>query len=139
MWKSQPTDVFKGKLIRLTKNRPKEMENVIRNLSTYFAALDEGVNPIQIQVRFRFVHNERNGIYAVDQRGGPKNLAETRLYLFPHVPSETLYLLTIGDKNSQPRDINDCRAMVKEIKTSEETRNERASEPEPTEDESEIQ
>jgi len=139
MWKSQPTDVFKRKAKRAAKDCPKEIEYALRNLNTYLAALDEGVNPIQIQERFRFVHNERNGIYAVDQKGGPKNLAEIRLYLFPHAPSETLYLLTIGDKNSQPRDINDCRAMVKEIKTSEETRNERASEPEPTEDESEIQ
>ena len=137
MWESQPTDVFKRKLEWYTKKRPKELEWALRNLNTYLGQLDEGVNPLQI-VKLRFVHNEHNGIYAVDQKGGPKNLAEIRLYLFPHVPSKTLHLLTIGDKNSQSRDINDCRAMVKEINTSEEKRNERASEPEPPEDESQI-
>ncbi len=116
---------------------PKKLEWVLRNLTTYLSQLDEGVNPLQI-VKLRFVHNEVDGIYAVDQKGGPKNLAEIRLYLFPHVPSKTLHLLTIGDKNSQSRDINDCRAMVKKIHTREETRNERASKPEPPEDESSI-
>ena len=71
-------------------------------------------------------------------QAGKLNLAEIRLYLFPHVPSKTLHLLTIGDKNSQSRDINVCRDMVKEINTREEKRNERASEPEPPENESSI-
>ena len=138
MWESQPTDVFERKLKRAAKDRPKEIECALRNLNTYLATLDEGVNPIQIKERFRFVHNEGNGIYAVDQKGGAKNLAEIRLYLFPHLPSKTLHLLTIGDKNSQSRDINVCRDMVKEINTREEKRNERASEPEPPENESSI-
>ena len=137
MWESQPTDVFGRELKRHTKKRPKELEWVLRNLNTYLGQLDDGVNPLQI-VKLRFVHNEANGIYAIDQKGGPKNLAEIRLYLFPHMPSKTLHLLTIGDKNSQSRDINDCRAMVKEINTREERQNERASEPEPPEDESSI-
>lgn len=137
MWESQPNDVFERALKWHTKKRPKELEWVLRNLNTYLAQLDEGVKPLQI-VKLRFVHNEVDGIYAVDQKGGPKNLAEIRLYLFPHVPSKTLHLLTIGDKNSQSRDINECRAMVKEIHTREETRYERTSEPEPPEDESSI-
>lgn len=138
MWESQPTDVFERKVKRAAKDRPKEVAYVNKNLQTYFVALVDGVNPMQIVKAYSFVHNERNGIYAIDQKGGPKNLAEIRLYLFPHVPSKTLYLLTIGDKNSQSRDINECRDMVEEINTREEKRNERASEPEPPENESSI-
>ncbi len=138
MWESEETSGFEAKAKKYTKNHPKEMAYVFQHLKTYFQALCEGTQPIQIKERFRFVHNERNGIYAVDQRGGAKNLAEIRLYFFPHVPSKTLYLLTIGDKNSQSRDINECRDMVKEINTREEKRNERASEPEPPENESSI-
>jgi hypothetical protein len=119
MWVRFPTDTFERRLKRYVKDRPNEMLFVLRNLSTYETALREGVNPIQIQEGNRFVHNERNGIYAVDQKGAPKNAKQIRLYLFPHLPTKTLYLLTVGDKNSQQRDIVDCRQMIQDIATRE--------------------
>jgi hypothetical protein len=43
-------------------------------------------------------------------------LAATRLYVYPDVEAETLYLLTLGDKSTQADDIQDCKQFVKQIK-----------------------
>lgn len=136
MWTRFPTASFERKLKRYVKDRPNEMVFVLRNLNTYETALREGVNPIQILAGYRFVHNERTGIYAVDQKGAAKNATQIRLYVYPHMPTKTLYLLTVGDKSSQQRDIGDCRQMISDIATREESHeqanppNEDKSEPE---------
>jgi hypothetical protein len=51
-------------------------------------------------------------VVAIDQKGEGKNLAQTRLYVFPDLETETLYLITLGDKQSQKADIAACRTFV---------------------------
>jgi hypothetical protein len=64
---------------------------------------------------YGFLHSEPSGVIAIDQTGGRKVKA-TRLYVYPDVETETLYLLTLGDKSTQDDDIQDCRRFVKQIK-----------------------
>ena len=42
-------------------------------------------------------------------------MAATRLYVYPDPATETLYLLLLGDKESQREDIQDCKRFVKQI------------------------
>jgi hypothetical protein len=70
-----------------------------------------------LQVKLGFVHDEPDGIKAIDQRGVLKmKLRESRLYVFPEVLGKILYLLTIGDKRSQGEDIQFCREYVRSLK-----------------------
>jgi hypothetical protein len=64
-----------------------------------------------------YIHDEGKGIRAIDQRGGAKGkLRQTRLYLYPDVDSKVLYLVTIGDKNSQKADVKLSADFVVQLK-----------------------
>src|SRR5262249_42670877 len=83
---------------------------VLDNLDTYFKALEAGTNPLQI--KHGFMHQEPLGVVAIDQKGGGKDLAQTRLYVYPDTETETLFVITLGDKRSQKNDIATCRAFI---------------------------
>ena len=101
------------------KKRPNELCAILGNLDTYFEALKMIGNPLQ--VKSGFIHDEPDGVKAIDQRGGKQKvkLQQTRLYLYPNVSEQKLYLLAIGDKTTQRGDIQFCRERVKEIKQDE--------------------
>ena len=62
------------------------------------------------------MHNEPLGVVAIDQKGGGRNLAETRLYVYADVTTETLHVITLGDKRSQKNDIATCQTFVNELR-----------------------
>ena len=70
-------------------------------ISTRFmSALIAGAKPQQIKAGY--IHPEPRGILAIDQKGGPGKLQQTRPYIFPDEPdSEILWLLAIGGKNER--------------------------------------
>jgi hypothetical protein len=114
MWTLRPTETYETRFKQAHKQYPRELASALVNLTTYHRALCSGMNPLNAS--FRFLHPEASGAYAIDQRGGSGKLAQLRLYIFPDVRTKTLWLLTIGDKNTQRRrDIQDCRDLVKAI------------------------
>jgi len=115
-WNLEPTNKYTGNRKRFEKKCPNELKAMDSNLDKYFAALNAVDNPLQVKAGF--IHNESDGIKAIDQKGGGQKvkLQQTRLYMFPHVETKTLYLLAIGDKNNQKDDINCCRDFVRMFK-----------------------
>ncbi len=89
---------------------------VLDNLETYYDVLKDGKDPLQI--KFGFIHHEPRGIKAIDQKGVIKKfkLKETRLYIFADNLEQILYVLSIGDKHSQKRDIKEAVKTVDKIK-----------------------
>ena len=87
---------------------------MLKNLATYFAALQCGNKPLQI--KYGFIHPEPLGVVALDQSKGGKNLAQTRLYLYPDTDDEILHLITLGDKDSQKDDIKASREYVTQLR-----------------------
>ncbi len=61
------------------------------------------------------MHSESHGVWAIDQKGGGKNLAETRLYIYPDSHVKILHLITFGDKSSQPEDVHFCTEYVEAL------------------------
>lgn len=112
-WLIEPTETYQCKHEHYEKKHPNELAAAEGNLDTYFRTLKNGVNPLQIKEGF--IHHEPDGIKAIDQKGSRQKikLQETRLYIYPDVPTKTLFLLTIGDKQTQRNDINFCREYVK--------------------------
>lgn len=115
-WNIEETENFIRDYKLYEKKHPCELAAVLGNLDTYFETLKRLGHPFQIQAGF--IHHEPDGIKALDQKGGGKKvkLAQTRLYVYPDVKSKQLYLLAIGDKTSQKRDIQACRGIVKNLK-----------------------
>jgi hypothetical protein len=114
MWKLEATAEYERRHKRYVKDHPRELQAVLDNLDTYFQSLQAGVKPLQI--RHGFMHHEPLGVVALDQKGGGRNLAQTRLYVYPDPESETLHVITLGDKRSQPDDIATCRTFVSELR-----------------------
>ena len=117
-WKMESTEKYLCKYKEYSKDHLRELAAMIDNLKTYFNSLSNGVNPLQMNDGF--IHNERQGIYAIDQKGGGQKmkLQQTRLYIYPDVSSKKLFLLTIGDKHSQNKqDIPFCKEFVKDLRS----------------------
>jgi len=113
MWELQPTDEYARRHKRFAKDRPRELQAALDNLDTYVQCLAKGTKPMQI--RFRFVRSEPQGIFAISEQGGGANLAPIRMYVVPDLGTETLHLITIGDKKSQRGDIQFSKEYTKEL------------------------
>ncbi len=125
MWKIVSTDDYQRRHKRYEKNHPRELRAVLDNLDTYFKSLEGGVKPLQI--RHGFMHGEPLGVVAIDQKGGGKNLAQSRLYVYPETETETLHVITLGDKQSQKADIATCQVFVTERRKEREDTDEEAN------------
>ena len=110
MWEIKTTDEFERKKKHYEKKHPRELAAVQDNLDTYHKTLNGGVKPKQ--AIFGFIHAEPSDVVAIDQKGGGAKLAQTRLYAYPDVTRNTLYLITLGDKKSQRDDIKICKDFV---------------------------
>lgn len=115
-WLTQQIHRYETDRAHYEKKLPNEPRAMLNNLDTYFGALQECGNPLQ--VTGGFIHKESDGIKAIDQKGGGQKvkLQQARLYVYPDLNTNTLYLLAIGDKTSQRDDINFCRSVVREIR-----------------------
>lgn len=113
MWTVQETDDYERDRRWFARKRPHELAAVVDNAEAYAIALEAGANPLQV-LSFGYVHDERQGLYAVDQKHAAtkRKLAETRLYLYPELETKTLFLLAIGDKNTQRHDVAKCHRFV---------------------------
>lgn len=113
MWTLRLTDEFERRRKRYAKKRGRELRAVRGNLDVFVESLNEGAKPQQ--AKFGFIHPEPLGVLAIDQKGGGKNLAETRLYVFPDEAGRVLYAITLGDKQSQGDDIETCKQFVRDL------------------------
>lgn len=114
MWRQSVTDTFARKVKKWPKKHRRELAAMLANVEGLFTALSSGAKVESL--RFGFVHAEPGGVLAVDQKGGGSGLKETRLYTYPHVASETLYLITVGDKGTQGEDVRYAKAFVDGVK-----------------------
>lgn len=110
MWQLRETEEYGRRLKQFAKKYRRELVAMLDNLDTYLQTLQAGVNPLQI--RHGFTHAESHGAIAIDQKGAEGKPAQTRLYVYPDPDTQTLYLITIGDKKSQRDDNATCRELI---------------------------
>ena len=97
------------------KSNSDELFALFDNLKTYKIFMDQHDNH-QLAVKLGFVHRESAGVVALDQKGCIKKSARAlRMYLFvfKDEKEKTIYVLTIGDKNTQKEDNNWCKGILK--------------------------
>jgi hypothetical protein len=114
MWGILKTDEYERRYKRYDKKKSKELIAVLSNLDIFLMSLRSGRKPKPFA--YGFLHVEPSDVIAIDQTGNEGKVSATRLYVYPDTETETLYLLTIGDKSSQKDDIQNCKRFVKQIK-----------------------
>jgi hypothetical protein len=114
LWAIETNDHFDRENRYYVKKHPAELAAVTKNLDRYFGALNAGAKPQQITSGF--VHPEQSGVKALDESGSKGSLAATRLYIYPDDSTNTLHLITIGDKNSQGKDVQFCKEFVADLR-----------------------
>lgn len=120
MWGLAKADGFENSYKKFARKHDAEANAVMANLETALAVLHE-TNSVQAVRELNFARKETDGILALDSRGANRKksgtkLKATRLYVYAVEIDSTLYLLRIGDKDSQAQDLRTCRKMVRKIK-----------------------
>jgi hypothetical protein len=110
MWQVEITTQWQKDVRHYEKKHPGELAAVLRNLKRYVAQLESAPNPRGVQAGF--LHGEAKGVVAIDQKGGGGNLQETRLYTYADGARKVLYLITVGNKNEQPADVEMSKNFV---------------------------
>lgn len=115
-WQIETTEQYIRDYKNYEKKHREELNAVLNNLDSYFKALNECGSPNLIKTGF--IHNEPMGIKALDQKGGGRKtkLPATRLYVYPNIEEGSLVLLAIGNKQTQGRDIEYCKKIVKGLR-----------------------
>ena len=113
MWQIEATPQWDRDRKWYEKKFPAELAAVLHNLNRYLAQLNAAPNPQAFMAGY--IHPEPHGVAAIDQKGGGKNLQETRLYVFPCVERNVVYIITIGNKDEQASDIQFCSEFVKSL------------------------
>lgn len=90
------------------------MAQMLENIVSYMESLEKHDNPLLL-VQHPFVHRETSGCHAITQYP-LKSVAQTRLYVYAYVSERTVYLLCVGDKNSQQRDNKFCQSFVQSLR-----------------------
>jgi hypothetical protein len=119
MWGLEKASGFESRFKKFSRRHEGEASAALNNLETYLAVLKETDN-LQLANLQPFVHSEPDGIVAIDQRGAlaerkNRRLKATRLYIYAAVVNQTIYLLGIGDKDSQKQDLVTLRRTAKRI------------------------
>lgn len=113
MWTIEPSLQMDKDKHWYAKKRPDELAAVMRNLQRYLMLLEVSRNSKCVQAGY--LHPETMGVMAIDQKGFCGNLQETRLYIYTVDATQTVHLITIGDKDEQHSDIEFCKEFVKSV------------------------
>jgi hypothetical protein len=114
VWEIQKSSFFESRFRHFQKKHPEEAKAVLNNLDTYFKTLCAGVNPVNIAGSF--IHQEPEGLKAIDQKGGKGKMLQSRLYIFPDMVTKILHVISIGTKSDQSGDISECRDYIQPLK-----------------------
>lgn len=106
MWTIETSTKWERDFKHYEKKHPRELAAVLR----YHELLNAAKNPLAVQAGF--LHPEPLGVVAIDQKGGGSGLQETRLYTFAQDDRQILWIITLGNKQSQPGDIRRAKEFV---------------------------
>ncbi len=116
IWEIIPYDQYQRSHKKYVKKNSNVLTALLNNLDTFIELLNSNI-PL-IQIRFGWLHSEPKGVLAITEKGGHgKALKASRLYCYPDKINKILYLITIGDKNSQKNDIKLCTQFIKQLRS----------------------
>ena len=114
-WNFYEIEAYRKRRRHFDKKHQFVLVALFHNLAEVQSIFEFGDNPRNI-VKHPKVRNERHGLYAVDQRGATTKIREARLYFYPDFENQRVYLIYIGFKSEQQKDLRRCHEIVKCIK-----------------------
>lgn len=120
-WEVNIANVSKNVFKKFSKAHKEEYKSVFANLDKVLRNLNAGERIHQFKLGF--LRSEGSGLYRIGQTGITKNSYETRLYIYPEEDLQLVYILGLGGKSSQERDIKNCKNLIKRININTEDRN----------------
>lgn len=112
-WKNHITEAAERQLQKYGRSHSRETISVNTNLKRILVMLGAGARVGTF--RFNFFQSEGDGLYRIGQTG-VQGAKETRLYVYPDEAEATVYVLGIGDKDSQERDIRAAKTAVTDLR-----------------------
>lgn len=113
MWEIEDEYINKKAAKKIEKDHSEEYESCFSNAEKVRNQLNRG-HKLRV-FDFGFLKSEREGVYRIAQTG-VKSAREVRLYVYFDEKNEILYLLHIGLKETQPKDINKAKQKARKIK-----------------------
>ena len=113
VWQLEPTTQWEKDQKWYARKHPAELAAVLRNLDRFLEHLRIAPNSKAIQAGY--LHPEPAGVVAIDQKGGGANLQQTRLYVYADDATQIVYLITIGNKDTQSGDIALAREFAESM------------------------
>lgn len=93
-----------SRLKKFLRNHPDETVMMLSNLDQQLIVLNINGAKSILKMETTHCHREGQGLYAMDQAGG-KGGKESRLYFYPDESTRTLWILDVGTKESQKKDV----------------------------------
>ena len=113
-WQIENAYASPGKFKKFSGRHPNEFDSLFANLEKIMRLLRSG-NKIG-GFRTNFFRSEGEDVYRIGQTGVP-SAKESRLYVLPIEQNRTMYVLTVGDKDTQEKDIWEAKHIAKSIKS----------------------
>jgi len=114
MWTATHEHADKNTIKKYARKHQREYLACVKNLEDLIAFLNGGATLQQAESGLGFFSTEGGNVYRITQTGVP-HAKETRLYVYAVVLGDTIHVLTIGDKDSQKRDLLRCREIIRTI------------------------
>jgi hypothetical protein len=112
-WQIDASHAIGSKFKKFAKNHDRENDSLFANLQRILDILNTGHKLGSFQVGY--FRSESDGVYRIGQTG-VASARESRLYVLPVVETKTVYVLGIGDKDTQAGDINEAKELAEVIK-----------------------
>lgn len=113
IWQTDIRYASRNKFKKYAGKHAREYDSLFANLERIVDILNGGNKLGSFQVGF--FRTEKDGVYRIGQTGVP-GAKESRLYVYPDVQTRLIYIVGIGDKDTQQNDINEAKATVDRIK-----------------------
>lgn len=113
-WELSESDFFRVRLKKYKKNKKCEIAQALKNVDKYIQELREIDRPMQVSGGY--IHKEPHGAVAVDQKGSGNHLSPIRVYLYPDEETKTVWIVTVGTKRRQQKDIKELKSFIQKIK-----------------------
>lgn len=123
MWTTQQDYAERNQMKHYAKKHRREFLSCFANLKELCKVLNGGITIQQAEAGLGFFSSEGGDVYRIAQ-SGVAHAKETRLYVLVALVGTCVYVLTIGDKDTQKRDLHRCREIAANIKKALEENNE---------------
>ncbi|MFA6716849.1 MAG: hypothetical protein WCS27_15830 [Victivallaceae bacterium] len=113
-WCINDNNIVKNKFKKYQKNHKEDTASVFANLLDLIDFLNSGISFRQVLQNRSYLKNEKGHVYRIANKKRP-NAHETRLYICIEEEQKIVYLLELGDKNTQPLDIKSSHEKANKI------------------------